>query len=170
MSRLQINVLVTVLVVVAFIFSVVYLIREEPLEPVAGKLGLNGDIFLPLSTHNVYKGERVEHENVSRGGGRVITMMATAYTHTGYNTASGVYPTSNNSIAGDPAILPLGTMVLIDGCGPYRVEDTGCRNGVVAPDGYYQHIQGNRIDIFMETKAECIEFGRKEVRVTILRE
>jgi len=97
-------------------------------------------------------------------------MEATAYTHTGNNTASGAYPRANHTVAADPDVLPIGTMVLIDGKGPYRVEDTGLRCGTMGPNGYYLHVQGNRIDIFMDTRAECLEFGRRQVQIEVLGE
>lgn len=96
-------------------------------------------------------------------------MQATAYTHTGNPTKSGVYPTPNYTVAADPDVLPIGTAILINKQGPYIVEDTGCKNNVINSDGYYQHIQGNRIDIFMNTRAECIEFGRKEVEIVVIK-
>ena len=136
-----------------------------------GRQVSSGDIFLPSSTRSAQINKRDMCEQPSRG--RVVrthNMEATAYTHTGNNTASGAYPRANHTVAADPDVLPIGTMVLIDGKGPYRVEDAGLRCGTMGPNGYYLHVQGNRIDIFMDTRAECLEFGRRQVRVEVLRE
>ncbi len=128
-------------------------------------------VFLPASTRSAQLSERENYEQPSRGRVvRAYIMEATAYTHTGNNTASGAYPRANHTVAADPDVLPIGTMVLIDGKGPYRVEDTGLRCGTMGPNGYYLHVQGNRIDIFMDTRAECLEFGRRQVRVEALKE
>jgi len=44
------------------------------------------------------------------------TMIATAYTHTGYRTATGTWP-SRGTIAVDPEVIPLGTRLYVDGYG-----------------------------------------------------
>ncbi|MFZ7102182.1 MAG: 3D domain-containing protein [Peptococcaceae bacterium] len=85
----------------------------------------------------------------------VKIMEASAYTHTGNRTATGVYP-EIGTIAVDPEVIPLGTKLWIEGYGFGVAQDTG---------GY---INGNRIDLFMETKRECFYWGRRHVRVLIL--
>lgn len=91
-------------------------------------------------------------EQVSRGGSRVHTMECTAYTHTGYLTASGTYPVAGRTVASND--FPLGTRLRING-NIYIVEDTGgMGNGV--------------IDIFMDSHSECVEFGRQTLQVEIL--
>lgn len=70
-------------------------------------------------------------------------------------TASGKMVKANHTIACD--YLPFGTKVLIDGK-QYTVED---RFG----GGYT-----NRIDIYMQTKKECFEFGLQWKIVEILEE
>jgi len=58
------------------------------------------------------------------------------------------------AIAADPRVLPLGTVVFIEGLGTYTVKDTGGA------------IKGNRIDIWMPTKA--MTFGRRTVKLKIV--
>lgn len=82
-------------------------------------------------------------------------MEASAYTHTGQRTFTGVYP-EVGTVAVDPQVIPLGTKLWIEGYGFGVAEDTG---------GY---IKGNRVDLFMETKRECYYWGRRQVRVLIL--
>ena len=102
--------------------------------------------------------ERISAENhnlrnqVSRGSLR-YTMECTAYTHTGNVTASGVYPVAGRTVASND--FPLGTKLRING-NIYVVEDTGgMGNGVV--------------DIFMDSHAECVAFGRQTMKVEVVR-
>lgn len=95
----------------------------------------------------------------SRGsGGRVIKtlqVVATAYTHTGDQTASGVWPYVGG-VAVDPKVIPIGSKLNIEGYGPARAVDTG---GL---------IKGNRIDLFYDSETECNAWGRRTVTVSIL--
>ncbi len=86
---------------------------------------------------------------------KVFTMLATAYTHTGNRTASGVWPYVGG-VAVDPEVIPLGTRLYVEGYGPARAVDTG---GV---------IKGNRIDVFFETEQECLRWGKRIVNVYVL--
>ncbi len=85
--------------------------------------------------------------------------VASAYAHPGI-TASGV-PVRRGLVAADPKVLPLGTRILIRDAGSYSgeylVADTG--GGV----------KGFEIDIWMESRAEALKFGRRSVRVEVLR-
>lgn len=64
----------------------------------------------------------------------------------GSPTASGVMPTENHTIAVDTNIIPFGTEVIINGK-TYVAEDTGSA------------IKGSRIDIYMSSHQEALEFG-----------
>lgn len=77
----------------------------------------------------------------------------TFYTHTGNRTKTGVYPKVKKTIAVDPKIIPLGSVLYIDGYGVFIAEDTGSK------------IKGNRADIFVNTKQEAINLGVKKARV-----
>lgn len=67
-------------------------------------------------------------------------------------TASGTTTTPNRTIAADPSVLPYGTEVIINGK-KYVVEDTGGA------------IKNNRIDIYMSTYNEAINWGVRYVDV-----
>ncbi|WP_049786747.1 3D domain-containing protein [Desulforamulus ruminis] len=96
-------------------------------------------------------------QQVSRGKDKTILLMeATAYCYTGRRTASGTWPSEERTIAADPAILPLGTKVYIDGFGCRIVEDTG------------KDIKGNRIDVYIKSHAAAVKFGRQNLNVTVL--
>ena len=95
-------------------------------------------------------------ENTSKVRGRKMVVEATAYTHTGSNTATGVYPRAGHTIAVDPNVIPLGSIVKIGGK-EYKAEDTG---GV---------IDGRIIDIFMDSEAECYSWGRREIEIEVIK-
>lgn len=91
--------------------------------------------------------------------------LATAYScnGTGGITATGTVARVG-AIAVDPRVIPYGTRMFIvsnDGAYIYGVataEDTG------HPD----HITGNRIDLYYNTTAECIQFGARNCTVYFL--
>lgn len=98
---------------------------------------------------------------------RILVMEATAYCH-GTVTATGTSPTVGRTVAADTRMLPYGTKLVIDGVSGYVVEDCGNSwSDEMSHTGYYKHIRGNRIDIFMSSKQECLSFGRREVLVEI---
>ena len=102
---------------------------------------------------------KTEHvEGVLEPAARTLTVRASAYTHTGSRTATGTYPRFG-TVAVDPRVIPLGSRLTIEGFPGviFRAEDTG---GAVV---------GNKIDIFMDTRAECIQFGVQTRVVTVLR-
>lgn len=87
--------------------------------------------------------------------GRTINVVATAYTHTGKQTSTQTWPEAGRTIAVDPRVIPYGSRVLINGH-EYIAEDCGGA------------IKGNRIDIFMDTKAECDDWGIKPIQIEVL--
>ncbi|NLC76856.1 MAG: DUF348 domain-containing protein [Clostridia bacterium] len=86
---------------------------------------------------------------------KVMTMEATAYTHTGNPTATGIYP-YRGIVAVDPKVIPLGSKLYVEGYGYCEAQDTGGA------------IKGDRIDIFLDSRAECFEWGRRVVQVYLL--
>lgn len=85
---------------------------------------------------------------------------ATAYCK-GHTTSAGVAP-RHGVIAGDPSVLPLGSIVEIDAPGDrmdglYSVLDTGPK------------IRGRRVDLYVWSCHEALAFGRQTVAVRVLR-
>jgi 3D (Asp-Asp-Asp) domain-containing protein len=83
---------------------------------------------------------------------------ATAYCITGI-TKSGV-PVAPGHVAADPRVIPLGSMIYVESplmSGIYQVTDTG------------RLIKGKIIDIFIPSYRKSIEFGRRDVKVKVLR-
>ncbi|KAF0815787.1 putative protein YabE [Bacillus sp. ZZV12-4809] len=94
---------------------------------------------------------------------KVLNMEATAYTADCEGcsgiTATGINLKENPDqkvISVDPDVIPLGTKVHVEGYGNAVAGDTGGA------------IKGNKIDIFMPSQEDAINFGRKTVKVTIL--
>jgi 3D (Asp-Asp-Asp) domain-containing protein/LysM repeat protein len=92
-----------------------------------------------------------------------LTVEATAYTAECEGcsgiTATGVNLKENPDakvIAVDPNVIPLGSKVYVEGYGYATAEDTGGA------------IQGNRIDVFIPSKDQAVDFGRKTLNVKVL--
>lgn len=97
---------------------------------------------------------------VSRGGENirysdVVDMLASAYSHTGHNTASGIYP-HYGAVAVDTGRIPMGTRLYVEGYGYATALDRGSA------------IKGNRIDLFFESESEAMSWGLRRVKVYIL--
>ena len=105
----------------------------------------------------------------SRNFKKVISMSATAYTagyeSTGKNPGDAEYGITRSGtrvrpgvVAVDPNVIPLGSKLYIEPLGIVAsAEDTGSA------------IKGNKIDIYMESLSDARRFGRKNVKVYILK-
>jgi uncharacterized protein YabE (DUF348 family) len=94
----------------------------------------------------------------SRGSGRWITVLATAYVPghgCGTRTATG-RRAQRGVVAVDPRVIPLGTRLYIPGYGYAVAADTG------------GSIRGYRIDLCFSSLREARRFGRRRIRVQIL--
>ena len=110
--------------------------------------------MIAKSKQSVNRGGDVSYK--SKGN---YTMNATAYTGGSY-TAMGLRPVRDQSgistIAVDPSVIPLGTKVYIPGYGYAICSDTG---GL---------IKGNIIDLYMNSEAESLNWGRRTVTLSII--
>ena len=95
--------------------------------------------------------------------GKVLTVTATAYTASCEGcigiTKTGVNLIDNPDekvIAVDPDVIPLGSKVFVEGYGYATAEDIG------------GGIKGNEIDVFIPEEQDAMQWGRKDVKVTIL--
>lgn len=79
------------------------------------------------------------------------TFEITCYSLRG-TTASG-RPVGDDVVAVDPDVIPLGSHIVIDGIGERVAADTG------------GSIKGNRLDIWMSSRDDCIQFGRQHRKV-----
>ncbi|WP_391206145.1 ubiquitin-like domain-containing protein [Psychrobacillus sp. L4] len=106
---------------------------------------------------------RGENSSSTTSGGSEFYVTATAYTAycngcTGVTT-SGLNLKSNPDlkvIAVDPSVIPLGSKVWVEGYGYAVAGDTGGA------------IKGKKIDLFMPSKSQAYDFGRKKVRIKVL--
>jgi 3D (Asp-Asp-Asp) domain-containing protein/septal ring factor EnvC (AmiA/AmiB activator) len=87
------------------------------------------------------------------GGGRTLTVTATAYTLDG-RTATGA-PVGYGIVAVDPSLIPLGTRMTIPGYGEGVAADTGGA------------IQGAHIDVWVPTAADAAAWGVRTVTITL---
>jgi len=92
-----------------------------------------------------------------------ITVTATAYTATGNRTASG-RAAQVGVIAVDPKVIPLGTKLYVE-----SVDEGGSWTyGYCIAGDTGGAIKGNKIDLYYDTKGECIKFGRRSATVYVL--
>lgn len=97
---------------------------------------------------------------VSRGGQTLrfkhaFWATATAYTHTGRRTATGAIPRVG-TVAVDPEVIPLGSRLYIEGYGFGIAQDVG------------SGIQGERLDVFLDTEEAARRWGVRQVKVYVL--
>ncbi|MCX7967909.1 MAG: 3D domain-containing protein [Armatimonadetes bacterium] len=93
---------------------------------------------------------------------RLMRMVATAYCPRGCcGSSSGRTATGRKAeygvVAVDPRVIPLGTTLYVDRYGFAIAADTG------------RKIKGNRIDLCYPTHREASRFGRRTVKVLVLR-
>jgi len=93
--------------------------------------------------------------------GARLAFTATAYCK-GLVTSSGV-PVQQGATAADPALLPVGSILQLD----FRSDDK--YDGIYTVLDVGPEVQGREIDLYMWSCNEALEFGRKPVRMTVLR-
>lgn len=87
----------------------------------------------------------------------VVTMYATGCdTQPGHPTKAGTQPVSGFTAAADPAVLPLGSVVWIEGLGPRMVHDIGGK------------VKGRHLDVFASSCREARRWGRQMRRVRVV--
>ena len=121
-------------------------------------LGCTGTVIAPVMFPVEVLQEKLEPESEPEPPEpepETVTFEATAYTWTGYRTATGTWP-SRGTVAVDPEVIPLGTRLWIEGYGEAVALDTGGA------------IRGHIIDLYMESEDECWAWGRRTVEVRII--
>lgn len=93
---------------------------------------------------------------------KALTLEATAYTDIDGDQWAGITatgrPTFVGMVAVDPKVIPLDTILYVEGYGIAIAGDTGGA------------IKGHDIDLFMNTRSEAREFGRRDKKVYILKD
>ena len=141
---------------ISFNFAVDYRLKqlESQISPIEVEIDDSGGVNLP-EVETVSRGP-VERNLISLGSFSIsyyckcerCTEKADGLTATGTVVEEG------RTIAVDPDVITLGTQVMIDGI-LYTAEDTGGA------------IQGNRIDIYVESHDYAIQCGRHQAEVFV---
>ncbi len=131
----------------------------EPVDEVILK-GTDVPVDEPVVSRKV--AAPVSSSSVS-GASNVLIGSATAYTAPdGARTSQGNVPTPGVTIAVDPNKIPYGSHIVVTDLNN-KVICTG-----VAQDTGGALMNGSAlVDVFMRTKAECNQFGRKRVKVYV---
>ena len=97
------------------------------------------------------------------GASNVLIGSATAYTAPdGARTSQGNVPTPGVTIAVDPNKIPYGSHIVVT-----DLNDKVICTGVAQDTGGALMNGSALVDVFMRTKAECMQFGRKKVKVYV---
>ena len=71
-------------------------------------------------------------------------------------TKAGTRAVESWTVAADPRVLPIGSLIHVEGVGERMVQDIGGA------------IQNLRLDLYMESHAKALVWGRQQRRVTVL--
>jgi len=126
------------------------LVKEERIEPVS---------TLMLMGRAGYSSSRGSYVR-----GRVLTMHASAYDPSPATIGPGAtgitkmgIPAGFGIVAVDPRLIPLGSRVFVEGYGYAIAADIGSA------------IKGHRIDLCYESRGSALRFGRRTVKVHVLK-
>lgn len=108
--------------------------------------------------------EKAAKASSQQPSGQTFYMESTAYSSDpadalggGTVTATGQNLLTNPmAVAVDPNVIPLGTRLYVEGYGEAIASDTGGA------------IKGNIVDVHFPTYEQCVQWGRRQVKVTIL--
>jgi 3D (Asp-Asp-Asp) domain-containing protein len=116
----------------------------------------------PVSARDIALAKFEQADTKNNSQGEEFTMNATAYTAASDEcgkgdgiTASGLKVRAGETIA-CPERFPFGTKLKIKGMGTYVCEDRGGA------------IHGNHFDIFMDSKGQAFQFGRKMLSAEVV--
>ena len=90
-----------------------------------------------------------------------LTFVVTAYatgcdTLPGSRTKAGTLPVAGFTLAADPRVLPLGSIVWIEGLGERMVVDVGSK------------VRGRHLDLYVDSCAEARTWGRRSRAVRVM--
>ncbi len=111
----------------------------------------------------VFQMGRSGFAKTSRGSftrGRVIKMVSTAYLPTdggGHGITASGRRAEYGVVAVDPRVIPLGSLVFVEGYGFAIAADTGGA------------IKGNKIDVCLHNRREAMQWGRRTVTVHVFK-
>lgn len=183
--RIKILLLSIATVIVTEFYTTVALPEETP--PIIEVQSLGAEPIETIeSTEEIQEPEHIEEDTeeiivekpIPEGYNIVAShsMIATAYGcvemggGSWSRTRSGTIPTQGKTIAVDPSIIPLGSLVYVE-CPTYPQI-----NGIKLAEDTGGAIQGNIIDVYFDdvtrdsdiAKKEMLEFGRREIQIYVL--
>ena len=121
-----------------------------------GKEGWVSKNYIKVNGNSTSQSSSQNNSNNSQSN-VVRTMKVEASAYTGYSTTSTGQKPVWWTIAVDPKVIPYGTKVYIPQFGrTFIANNTGGA------------IKGNKIDIFMNSKKECYNWGRRTIEIQIL--
>ena len=97
----------------------------------------------------------IDASNIDESNTVSLDVKATAYAGDTI-TSTGTVPTEGTTIAVDPSVIPYGSKVYIPGYGMAIAADTGGA------------IKGNKIDLFLNSENDCINWGVQTVSLYII--
>lgn len=93
-------------------------------------------------------------------GGKLMTVNSTAYTpdagrsNPSFRTATG-RPARQGMVAVDPRVIPMNSLLYVEGYGWAVAADTGGA------------IRGQKIDVCLESRSDALQWGRRKVRIIV---
>lgn len=149
------------MIIYATIIGIVILLTI-PIHAIAGELEEDKKLYVILSAMNDI--DSVDSEEIRIDYSQnppivykksLMTVEATAYAKTGNPTATGVYPTIEETVAVDPSVIPLGSKIYNPLFGWRTAQDTG------------DAVKGKIIDVYWENKKFCKNWGRKILEIEV---
>ncbi len=139
------------------------IIKEKVLTESVGEVVEVGTKKTRIDDYTIaYDGTITTSRSGTLSYSRVLNCSATAYDAVSCGKQPGYARTATGAIAQrgviavDPRVIPLGTRVYVEGYGYAIAADTGGA------------IKGNIIDVCMDSRAESLNWGRRNVKVYIL--
>ena len=138
---------------------------DDTTAPSDSKKKSTPEVTVPSTSNSDSKEDTTEAiaPSTNKADSKELTVEATAYTASCEGcsgiTATGINLKENPNakvISVDPSIIPLGSKVYVEGYGEAIAGDTG------------GSIKGNRIDVFVPSQQDAINFGVKQLKVKIL--
>jgi 3D (Asp-Asp-Asp) domain-containing protein len=151
-NKRVIKVVVATLMAFLMVLTTGYAQPKKQIQPVSNVKAIKAVHGTKLKAKTSYH----KKGNIYMTQGKRMQVGATAYCNDPI-TSTGTKPIVGRTIAVDPRIIPYGTKVYIPQFDRiFIAEDCGSA------------IKGNRIDIYMESEAQCREWGIKTIDIYIL--
>lgn len=140
------------------------LLNSEEIENVIVKEAVN-EVVLKGTKEKIIKPSKKESNTSSNKNTGHIVGSATAYTASSKaRTSTGKIPKEGETIAVNPKVIPYGSKVLVE------AVDGSFKKTFIAQDTGGALKSGSAIvDIYMSSLSSCKTFGRKQVKVSIIK-